>query len=391
MGLVFFLTFALGNGITGILEQWLEGLGSWTETVLTDLRVGPVITSLLVDGIIAGVGTIVTFLPNITILFLALAFLEDSGYMARISYVMNGLMSKVGLSGKAFIPMLLGFGCTVPAIMATRTLENQRDRIKTILITPFMSCSAKIPIYILLSGLFFGKFAPLAALSMYVIGLVTGLLTAYLVNKIEKGMDKKKDKGRGQELNQLLIELPEYKTPNAHSIFIYVWENVKAYLTKAGTTIFLASVVLWFILRFGTGGFVEDMSQSFGASIGRILVPVLGPAGLGFWQIGLSLIAGLAAKEVVVSSMGILFGIANVESALGLSAMQQSLAAIGFGALNAYSMMIFVLFYTPCVAALAVIGQELKSIKWTALVFAFQLVFAWLASILVYQIVGLFI
>ncbi|MGB4388311.1 MAG: ferrous iron transport protein B [Caldicoprobacterales bacterium] len=391
MGLVFFLTFALGNGITGILEQWLEGLGSWTETVLTDLRVGPVITSLLVDGIIAGVGTIVTFLPNITILFLALAFLEDSGYMARISYVMNGLMSKVGLSGKAFIPMLLGFGCTVPAIMATRTLENQRDRIKTILITPFMSCSAKIPIYILLSGLFFGKFAPLAALSMYVIGLVTGLLTAYLVNKIEKGVDKKKDKGRGQELNQLLIELPEYKTPNAHSIFIYVWENVKAYLTKAGTTIFLASVVLWFILRFGTGGFVEDMSQSFGASIGRILVPILGPAGLGFWQIGLSLIAGLAAKEVVVSSMGILFGIANVESALGLSAMQQSLAAIGFGALNAYSMMIFALFYTPCVAALAVIGQELKSIKWTALVFAFQLVFAWLASILVYQIVGLFI
>ncbi|HZK33896.1 MAG TPA: ferrous iron transport protein B [Bacillota bacterium] len=390
MGLIFFLTFAIGGGIQGMLEEWLESFSIWTEASLLGLNAGHVLTSLIVDGIIAGVGTIVTFLPNIAILFLALAFLEDSGYMARITYVMNGLMSKVGLSGKALIPMLLGFGCTVPAIMATRTLENQRDRIKTILITPFMSCAAKIPIYILLSGLFFGKYAPLAALSMYIIGLVTGLLTAYVVNKLEKRIDKKKNRRQELEVNQLLIELPEYKTPNAHSIFIYVWENVKAYLTKAGTTIFLASVVLWFILRFGTTGFVEDMSLSFGASIGRILVPVLAPAGLGFWQIGVSLIAGLAAKEVVVSSMGILFGVANIESAMGLSAMQQTLGAIGFGPLNAYSMMIFVLFYTPCVAALAVIGQELKSVKWTALVFLFQLVFAWLGSVLVYQIAGLF-
>ena len=391
MGLVFLLTFTLGDGIKGIFEGWLESFSGWAQNSLSLLNTGPILTSLIIDGIIAGVGTILTFLPNIAILFLALAFLEDSGYMARVTYVMNGAMNKIGLSGRAFIPMLLGFGCTVPAIMATRTLEDEKDRRKTILITPFMSCSAKIPIYVLLSSLFFGSYASLAALSMYVIGLVAGLLTAFVATKIENKADKSKSLDKKPEVNQLLIELPEYKTPNAYSIFIYVWENVKAYLSKAGNTIFLASVILWFVLRFGTTGYVEDMSLSFGAAIGRFLVPILKPAGLGFWQIGVSLIAGLAAKEVVVSSMGILFGIVNIESALGLSTMHQTLGAIGFGALNAYSMMIFVLFYTPCVAALAVIAKELKSVKWTAIVFSFQLVFAWTASFLVYQIASLFI
>jgi ferrous iron transport protein B len=387
MGLVFLLTFTLGDGIKGILEGWLESLSIWSAAGLLALNAGPILTSLIVDGIIAGVGTILTFLPNIAILFLALAFLEDSGYMARVTYVMNGVMNKVGLSGRAVIPMLLGFGCTVPAIMATRTLENERDRRKTILITPFMSCSAKIPVYVLLSGMFFGNYASLAALSMYIIGVIAGLFTAFVATKIEN----KADQSKAPDVNQLLIELPEYKSPNAYSILIYVWENVKAYLHKAGTIIFLASVILWFILSFGTTGYVEDMSQSFGAIIGHLSVPILEPAGLGFWQIGVSLVAGLAAKEVVVSSMGILFGIVNIDSALGLSAMHQTLGAMGFGGLNAYSMMIFVLFYTPCVAALAVAAQELKSAKWTTFVFVFQLVFAWLASVLVYQIVSLFI
>ena len=390
MGLVFFLTFTLGDGIKGILEGWLESLSIWTAGGLSTLNAGPILTSLIADGIIAGVGTILTFLPNIAILFLALAFLEDSGYMARVTYVMNGVMNKIGLSGRAFIPMLLGFGCTVPAIMATRTLENERDRRKTILITPFMSCSAKIPVYVLLSGMFFGNYATLAALSMYIIGLVAGLFTAFVATKIENKADQLKASDVKPEVNQLLIELPEYKSPNVYSVLLYVWENVKAYLSKAGTIIFLACVVLWFILSFGTTGYVEDMSQSFGAIIGRFLVPILEPAGLGFWQIGVSLIAGLAAKEVVVSSMGIMFGIINIDSALGLSAMHQTLGAMGFGALNAYSMMIFVLFYTPCVAALAITAQELKSAKWTTFVFMFQLVFAWLASVLVYQIVSLF-
>ncbi|HHU18070.1 MAG: ferrous iron transport protein B [Anaerovoracaceae bacterium] len=385
MGLVFLLTFALGDGIKGIFEGWLESLSIWVDSSLSAINAGPILISLIVDGIIAGVGTVLTFLPNIAILFLALAFLEDSGYMARVTYVMNGIMNKIGLSGRAFIPMLLGFGCTVPAIMATRTLENERDRRKTILITPFMSCSAKIPIYVLLSGMFFGKLASLAALSMYIIGLVAGLLTSYAATKVENKIDQLKAPGEKPEVNQLLIELPEYKNPNLYSILIYVWENVKEYLAKAGTTIFVASIILWFILRFSTTGYVEDMSQGFGAAIGRFLVPILEPAGLGFWQISLSLIAGLAAKEVVVSSMGILFGIINIDEA-GISTIYQSLEAIGFGPLNAYAMMIFVLFYTPCIATLGVIAKELKSAKWTTFVITFQLAFAWLASVIVYQI-----
>lgn len=407
MGLVFFLTFTLGDIIQGLFEGWLESFSLWVQNTLIAFNVGSILNSLIVDGIIAGVGTILTFLPNIAILFLALAFLEDSGYMARVAYVMNGIMNKIGLSGRAFIPMILGFGCTVPAIMASRTLENERDRRKTILITPFMSCSAKIPIYVLISSIFFGKYASLAALSMYVIGLVSGILTAYIATQIENKADKikitkaksddsesakqMKDKMKAARTNHLLIELPEYKTPNAYSILLYVWENIKEYLSKAGTTIFLASVILWFVLNFGMTGYVVDMSESFGASIGRFLVPILKPAGLGFWQIGVALIAGLAAKEVVASSLGILFGIANIDSAVGLSAITQALGAIGFGALNAYSLMIFVLFYTPCVAAIAVIAQELKSAKWTTFVVVFQLVSAWLASTLVYQIGSLFI
>lgn len=391
MGLVFLLTFTLGDGIKGVFEGWLESFSEGAADALLAINAGPILTSLIVDGIIAGVGTVLTFLPNIAILFLLLAFLEDSGYMARVAYIMNGIMGKIGLSGKAFIPMLLGFGCTVPAIMATRTLENARDRRKTILITPFMSCSAKIPIYVLITGMFFEKYASLVALSMYIIGLVTGLITAFVATKIEDRADKLTGAKDSVEVNHLLIELPEYKTPNLYSIAIYVWENVKEYITKAGTTIFLASVVLWFILRFGTGGYVEDMSQSFGAAVGRFLAPILKPAGLGFWQIGVALIAGLAAKEVVASSLGILFGITNLDSIAGLSAMNESLAALGFGSLNAFSMMIFVLFYTPCVAAIAVIAQELKSVKWTTFVVVFQIVFAWLASTLFYQVASLFI
>jgi ferrous iron transport protein B len=396
MGIVFLLTFALGDGVKGVFEGWLESFSAWTEESLLNIDISPILISLIVDGIIAGVGAILTFLPNIAILFLALAFLEDSGYMARVTYVMNGIMGKIGLSGKAFIPMLLGFGCTVPAIMAARTLENERDRRKTILITPFMSCSAKIPIYVLLSGMFFGDRAPLAALSMYIIGLLAGLMTAYVANKIQNASDRSKAlnngaSDKGPQVNQLLIELPEYKNPNGNSILIYVWENVKAYLSKAGTTILIASVVLWVILRFGATGYVEDMSQSFGAMFGRILAPLLVPAGLGFWQIALSLISGLAAKEVVVSSMGILFGITNIDSAAGLSSMFQTLGQLGFGPLNAYSMMIFVLFYTPCVAAIAVIAKELKSVKWTVFVVMFQLAFAWIASVLVYQVGSLFL
>lgn len=378
MALTFMLTFSLGDFIKGFFET---GLGSFSETaaeLLTGFGVGDIIVSLIVDGIISGVGGILSFLPNIVILFIALAFLEDSGYMSRVAYVMDGIMSKIGLSGRAFIPMILGFGCTVPAVMASRTLENPRDRLKTILVTPFMSCSAKIPIYILFSGMFFNKYRALAAYSMYLIGLIIAILTAFIMSRL----DKKKD------TNALLMELPEYKSPNVRNIFIYVWTKVKDYLTKAGTTIFVASVVLWWLLNFGPDGLVGEgeIANSFAAKIGAAVAPLLASAGLGFWQVAVALISGLAAKELLVSSMSVIFGIANISSGAGTEALSSVLAGMGFTAVNAYSFMLFALLYVPCVAAVAVIKKETDSWKWTLASVALQLGMAWTVSTVFYQI-----
>lgn len=380
MALVFFFTFQIGDMIKSVFEVALEAFSAGALYLLEGMHAGTFVTSLLVDGIIAGVGGILTFLPNIFILFLALAYLEDSGYMARVAYVMDGIMGKLGLSGRAFIPMLLGFGCTVPAIMASRSLENMRDRRKTILITPFMSCSARLPIYVLFSQMFFGDKAMIVAYSMYLIGIIVAILVAF-------AMTNKSDKNVG---NTLLMELPEYKSPNVRTILIYVWEKVKEYLTKAGTTIFAASVVIWFILNFGPGGMVTDMSLSFGAMIGKALAPVLAPAGLGMWQVVVALISGIAAKEVVVSSFSVLFQIGNITSPQGMSSMTEALAQYGFGALNAYSLMVFSLLYIPCAATIGVIQREMRSIKWTLFTIFFQLGVAMLVATLVYQIGSLF-
>jgi ferrous iron transport protein B len=380
MAVVFFLTFQIGDLVKGLLEILLGGVSAGSLQFLEYIDAGRFVTSLIVDGIIAGVGGILTFLPNIFILFLALAYLEDSGYMARVAYVMDGIMGKLGLSGRAFIPMLLGFGCTVPAIMASRSLENMRDRRKTILITPFMSCSARLPIYVLFSEMFFGKMAMIVAYSMYLIGIVVAILVAYAMNN-------KSDKNIG---NTLLIELPEYKSPNLRTIFIYVWEKVKEYLTKAGTTIFAASVVIWFILNFGPSGMVSDMSISFGATIGKLIAPVLAPAGLDMWQVVVALISGIAAKEVVVSSFSVLFHINNITSPQGMTSLSEILGQYGFGALNAYALMVFSLLYIPCAATIGVIQREMRSAKWTLFTIFFQLGVALLVSTLIYQIGSLF-
>lgn len=376
MALVFFLTFTVGDWLKGFFENWLESFSIAVSDLLSAVNASAVITSLVVDGVIAGVGGILTFLPNIFILFLALAFLEDSGYMSRVAYVMDGIMGKLGLSGRAFIPMLLGFGCTVPAVMASRALEDKRDRLKTILITPFMSCSAKLPVYVMLSEIFFAKYALVAAYSMYLIGFVVALVIAYIMSRTEKN----------KNTNDLLIELPEYKTPNTRTIAIYVWEKVKDYLTKAGTTIFLASVILWFILNFGIGGMVTDMSQSFGAVIGKWLVPIMSFAGLGYWQIIVALISGVAAKEVVVSSVTVLYGIGNISSKEGMSTLAKVLGADGFTALNAYSMMLFCLLYIPCIASIVTIKRETNSWKTTFFAMAMQLGLAWGISTVFYQV-----
>jgi ferrous iron transport protein B len=380
MAFVFFLTFQIGDFIKGGFEVVLGAFSDGALHLLENINAGEFITSLIVDGIIAGVGGILTFLPNIFILFLALAYLEDSGYMARVAYVMDGIMGKLGLSGRAFIPMLLGFGCTVPAIMASRSLENMRDRRKTILITPFMSCSARLPIYVLFSQMFFGKMAMAVAYSMYLIGIIVAITVAFVMNN-------NKDKNTG---NTLLIELPEYKSPNLRTIFIYVWEKVKEYLTKAGTTIFAASVVIWFILNFGPSGMVEDMSKSFGAMIGKAIAPALAPAGLGMWQIVVALISGIAAKEVVVSSFSVLFQIGNITTPAGMASLTDILAQYGFGALNAYALMVFSLLYIPCAATIGVIQREMRSAKWTIFTILFQLGVAMLVATLIYQIGSLF-
>lgn len=376
MAVVFFLTFTIGDWLAGGFEQLLGAFSDKVAMLLGILNVNEVLQSMILDGIIAGVGGILTFLPNIFILFLALAILEDSGYMSRVAYVMDSLMSKMGLSGKAFIPLLLGFGCSVPAVMASRTLEHPRDRLKTVLVTPFISCSARLPIYVLFSKLFFGKWATLAALSMYALGLLVAVVLSMAISALD----------RQKENNSLLIELPEYKTPNARTIAIYVWEKVKEYLVKAGTVIFVASVILWVILNFNFSGMTGDMADSFAASIGRVLVPVFAPIGLGYWQIAVALISGIAAKEVVVSSCSVLFGIANLASPEGIHAFADILSAGGFGPANAYAMMVFCLLYIPCAATIGTIKSETKSWKWAGISILLQLGVAWVMAFIVYHI-----
>ena len=382
MAVIFFLTFFVGDLIKALLELGLDALSTSAADGLASAGANEIVASLLVDGVINGVGVIITFLPNILILFVCLAFLEDSGYMARVAYVMEGIMSRLGLSGRAFIPMLLGFGCTVPAIMASRALESRRDRYKVMLVTPFMSCNARLTIYILFAEMFFGSYAMLAAYSMYLIGILVAIAVCAVMHLI----DKKK-----QEPNYLLIELPEYKMPDARAVGVYVWEKVKDYLIKAGTTIFVATLILWALLYFGPEGFVSDMSNSFAAYVGKFLAPVFIPVGLGFWQIVVALIAGISAKEVVVSSCAILFGIANAGSAEGMAAFTSALAGIGFGPLNAFCLMVFCLLYIPCAATIATIHKESKSWAFTLGSAAFQLAVAWLVTLVVYQIGALIV
>lgn len=381
MALVFFLTFTVGDWLKGYFEQGIEFLSGAALQGLQTAGTGEMLTSLIVDGIIAGVGGILTFLPNIFILFLALAVLEDSGYMARVAYVMDGIMGKLGLSGRAFMPMVLGFGCTVPAIMASRALENRRDRFKTMLVTPFMSCSARLPIYILFAGMFFPGNAMLAAYSMYLIGIAVALLSALVLHIFDKR----------HEPNDLLIELPEYKAPSGRTVAVYVWEKIKDYLSKAGTTIFIASIVMWVLLNFGPAGYTKEMGASFGALLGHAITPFFAPVGLGFWQIAVALIAGVSAKEVVVSSCTVLFGVHNINSAAGMSALAATLGGLGFGPLNAYCLMVFSLLYVPCVATLATIRKESGSWRWTLFSALFQVGVAWAVTFAIFQLGSLLV
>jgi ferrous iron transport protein B len=368
MLLVFTFTFTVGNYFADLFESGIGWFGGWLTRLMIEWNVADWLISLIVDGVISGVGGILIFLPNIAALFIAMSLLEDTGYMARVALIMDKNMSRIGLNGKAVIPLILGFGCTVPAIMTTRSLNNEKDRLITILITPFMSCSARFPIYVLFSRAFFPGREILIAFSLYFLGIVVSIIMALVFRKF---MGKSENSG-------LILELPSYKRPSLKTTGIFVWEKVREYLERAGTIIFVASVVLWFVLEFNFSGKVA-MTESLGADLGRLIAPIFTPLGFGDWQAALALIAGVLGKEIVVSSMSVIYGVGEV-------GLYSALNTIGFTAASAYAFMVFSLLYTPCVATLGVIKSETRSWKWMWFSFGYQLLVAYAVSLFFFQI-----
>ena len=329
--------------------------------------------SLVCDGIIAGGGGVLTFLPMIAILFLFLSILEDSGYMSRAAFVMDRTLRHFGLSGKAFIPLLMGFGCTVPAVMGARTMENEKDRRMTIMLVPFMSCSARLPIYGLLVSAFFPSHRALIVVSLYLIGICLAILSGLILKRFVF---------RGAAA-PFLLELPPYRVPTVRNVATHVWEKVKDFLSRAATLILAMSVVLWLLQSFTPGlQFTTDVSQSLLSGIGSFIAPLFIPCGFGVWQAAVALLTGLIAKEAVVSSMRLFYGFSLTASGAAVA-----LALSGtFTPVAAYAFLVFCALYTPCVASIATIRREMGSAKWTLACLGWQLAMAYLASMLVYQI-----
>ena len=369
MLLVFWLTFdVIGQRLSDLLGLGIDALTALVDRGLTAFGINPVVQSLIIDGIFAGVGSVLSFLPIIVTLFFFLSILEDTGYMARVAFFMDKALRKIGLSGRSIVPMLIGFGCSVPAIMATRTVSSDRDRKMTILLTPYMSCSAKIPIYAFFTAAFFPKYRALVMIGMY----VTGIIVAIIASLIMKGTAF-----RGKPV-PFVMELPNYRLPSIKSVALLLWEKAKDFLQRAFTVIFVATIVIWFLQSFDTRlNVVADSSQSLLALIGRFIAPIFKPLGFGDWRFATSLISGFIAKESVVSTLEVLLGSASVAEIIS--------------GLTAISFLVFTLLYTPCVAAVAAIRRELKS-TWAMLgVILMQCGVAWLVSFIVYQIGNLII
>ena len=365
MALVFFLTFnVIGLGLQQLLEKGIGALSELVDSALTAGSVNPVLHGLIIDGIFEGVGSVLSFLPIIVTLFFFLSLLEDSGYIARVAFFMDKLLRRIGLSGRSIVPMLIGFGCTVPAVMATRTLPSDRDRKMTILLTPFMSCSAKVPIYSFFVAAFFPGKGGLVMTGLYFLGILMGILFALLT---------KKTVFRGEAV-PFVMELPNYRMPSPRSVLQLLWQKSKDFLQKAFSVIFIATIIVWFLKSFDPHlRLVEDSSTSILAYISGLLVPVFKPLGLGDWRICTSLISGFVAKESVVSVMEVLFG-------------GESAAAV-MTTLSAAAMLVFSLLYTPCVASVAAIRRELGH-KWAIGVVIWQCAIAWLAALIV-RLIGL--
>ncbi len=378
MLVMFVVTFGpFGSWLSDGVGAGMDALSQWLAPALEGLGVSHVLISLACDGIIAGVGGVLTFLPQIALLFLFLSFLEDSGYMSRAAFIMDRALRRFGLSGKAFIPMLMGFGCSVPAIMGARTMENEKDRRMTILLVPFMSCSAKLPVYGLISAAFFGPWAGLVVFGLYIIGMIVGILS---------GLFFKKTLFAGEPA-PFVLELPPYRLPSIGNMLTHVWQKVKGFLVKAGTLILLMSMVLWLLQSFDFSlRMVDDPTHSMLGALGNVLAPVFAPCGFGFWQAAVALLTGLVAKEMVVSSLSMFYGF-SLTAASG----EVAAAMAGFTPLSAFAMLVFILLYVPCVAAVSTLFKEMQSRKWAWFSIAWQIGCAYVVSLLVYQIGSLFL
>ena len=371
MFLIFYLTFnVIGSALSDWLSLGIDALTGLVDRGLTAYGINPVVHSLVIDGIFAGVGSVLSFLPIIVTLFFFLSILEDTGYMARVAFVMDRPLRKLGLSGRSFVPMLIGFGCSVPAIMATRTVSSDRDRKMTILLTPYMSCSAKIPIYAVFAAAFFPQNRGLAMICLYALGIVMGIIVALIL---------KSTAFRGQPV-PFVMELPNYRMPSLKSVGLLLWEKAKDFLERAFTVIFMATVLIWFLQTFDTRlNVVDDSADSLLALIGQLIAPVFRPLGFADWRMVTALISGFTAKEAVVSTLAVLLGtnVANLSSALGSV----------FNPITAVSFLVFTLLYTPCVAAVATIRRELGSAVKTIGVVIMQCSVAWLTAFVIYNVI----
>lgn len=365
MGIVFFLTFnVIGSFLQGILENGVSIVTNYVDTLLTQAQINVALHSLIIDGIFNGVGTVLSFLPIIVTLFFFLSILEDSGYMARVAFIMDKLLRKIGLSGRSIVPMLIGFGCTVPGVMASRTLSSRRDRQMTIILTPFMSCSAKLPIYAFFTSVFFPGKGALVMIFLYVFGILTGIIFALIL----KGSLFK------SEPVPFVMELPNYRMPGAKNVCQLLWEKAKDFLQRAFTVIFVATIVIWFLQTFDLRfNIVTESKDSILAILAGYIAPIFNPLGFGDWRISTALISGFMAKESVVSTLSILYG-----------STQSLLMSLTTPA--ALSLLIFCLLYTPCIAAIAAIKRELNG-KWALIVVFGQCLIAWLASFVVYHLI----
>ena len=373
MLVMFVITFGpFGSWLQDGVSALIDLFSGWLEGALTAAGAPAVVISLACDGIISGVGGVLSFLPQIALLFFFLSFLEDSGYMSRAAFIMDRLLRRFGLSGKAFIPMLMGFGCSVPAIMGARTMENEKDRRMTILLIPFMSCSAKLPVYGLLSAAFFGPWAGLVVFGLYVIGMAVGILSGiFFKHTLFAG-----------EPAPFVLELPPYRFPSIENIATHVWQKVKGFLVKAGTLILAMSIVLWLLQSFDFSlHMVDDGANSMLGTLGALIAPVFAPLGFGFWQAAVALLTGFIAKEMVVSSLSMFYGFSLTAAGTAVAA-----AMTGFTPLSAFSMLVFILLYVPCVAATSTMAKELGSAKWTVFSVCWQIGVAYVVSLLVHTV-----